>query len=107
MSGFKRKLKRKNVVVKTASALTEAEYQDIEARICGQLTEEITLKILAVAVDILEKDYGKLKKRETRFDTLLDLFSAGLNELGHGDAARLAAVEKLLSKGLKVRLRYQ
>ena len=83
--------------MKTASALTEAEYQDIEARICGQLTEEITLKILAVAVDILEK----------RFDTLLDLFSAGLNELGYGDAARLAAVEKLRSKGLKVRLRYQ
>ena len=107
MSGFARKLKRKNVDIKPVAAISAADYEFLKTKIRNELTEEVTLKILAVAADVMEKDYGKLKKRETRLDVLLDLFSNGLNELGHGDAGRQAAVEKLQKRGLKVRLRYE
>ena len=70
MSGFKRKLKRKNVVVKTASALTEAEYQDIVERVKNDLIEKWVYKVMAIAADAVMNNYGKLKNKETRINVL-------------------------------------
>lgn len=102
MSGFKRKLKRKNVVVKTASALTEAEYQDIVERVKNDLIEKWVYKVMAVAADAVMNNYGKLKNKETRISVLAKLFEEGLDNIDKMPNRQLEVARILEKHGMKV-----
>lgn len=102
MSGFKRKLKRKNVVVKTASALTEAEYQDIVERVKNYLIEKWVYKVMAIAADAVMNNYGKLKNKETRINVLAKLFEEGLNNIDKMPDRQLEVAKILEKHGMKV-----
>ena len=102
MSGFKRKLKRKNVVVKTASALTEAEYQDIVERIKNDLIEKWVYKVMAIAADAVMNNYGKLKNKETRISILAKLFEEGLDNIDKMPNRQLEVARILEKHGMKV-----
>ncbi len=102
MSGFKRKLKRKNVVVKTASALTEAEYQDIVERVKNDLIEKWVYKVMAIAADAVMNNYGKLKNKETRINVLAKLFEEGLNNIDNMPDRQLEVAKILEKHGMKV-----
>lgn len=102
MSGFKRKLKRKNVVVKTASALTEAEYQDIVVRVKNDLIEKWVYKVMAVAADAVMNNYGKLKNKETRISVLAKLFEEGLDNIDKMPNRQLEVARILEKHGMKV-----
>ena len=102
MSGFKRKLKRKNVVVKTASALTEAEYQDIVERVKNDLIEKWVYKVMAIAADAVMSNYGKLKNKETRINVLAKLFEEGLNNIDNMPDRQLEVAKILEKHGMKV-----
>lgn len=102
MSGFKRKLKRKNVVVKTASALTEAEYQDIVERVKNDLIEKWVYKVMAIAADIMVNSYGKLNKKETRLNVLAKLYEEGLNNIDKMPDRQLEIARILEKYGMKV-----
>lgn len=102
MSGFKRKLKRKNVVVKTASALTEAEYQDIVERVKNDLIEKWVYKVMAIAADAVMNNYGKLKNKETRINVLAKLFEEGLNNIDKMPNRQLEVARILEKHGMKV-----
>lgn len=102
MSGFKRKLKRKNVVVKTASALTEAEYQDIVERVKNDLIEKWVYKVMAIAADAVMNNYGKLKNKETRISVLAKLFEEGLDNIDNMPDRQLEVARILEKHGMKV-----
>lgn len=102
MSGFKRKLKRKNVVVKTASALTEAEYQDIVERVKNDLIEKWVYKVMAIAADAVMNNYGKLKNKETRISVLAKLFEEGLDNIDNMPNRQLEVARILEKHGMKV-----
>jgi len=102
MSGFKRKLKRKNVVVKTASALTEAEYQDIVERVKNDLIEKWVYKVMAIAADAVMNNYGKLKNKETRISILAKLFEEGLDNIDKMPNRQLEVARILEKHGMKV-----
>lgn len=102
MSGFKRKLKRKNVVVKTASALTEAEYQDIVERVKNDLIEKWVYKVMAIAADAVMNNYGKLKNKETRISILAKLFEEGLDNIDKMPNRQLEVARILEKYGMKV-----
>lgn len=102
MSGFKRKLKRKNVVVKTASALTEAEYQDIVERVKNDLIEKWVYKVMAIAADAVMNNYGKLKNKETRISVLAKLFEEGLDNIDKMPNRQLEVARILEKHGMKV-----
>lgn len=100
MSGFARKLKRKNVQLKPAAALTEAEYLVIEDSIKKQLTGELVFKVLAVAADVIVNNWGKLHKKETRLDVLAELFA---KELESFDGGKAEIEARLLKYDMKVK----
>lgn len=102
MSGFKRKLKRKNVVVKTASALTVAEYQDIVERVKNDLIEKWVYKVMAIAADAVMNNYGKLKNKETRISVLAKLFEEGLDNIDNMPNRQLEVARILEKHGMKV-----
>lgn len=102
MSGFRRKLKRKNVVVKTASALTEAEYQDIVERVKNDLIEKWVYKVMAIAADAVMNNYGKLKNKETRISVLAKLFEEGLDNIDNMPNRQLEVARILEKHGMKV-----
>lgn len=102
MSGFKRKLKRKNVVVKTASALTVAEYQDIVERVKNDLIEKWVYKVMAIAADAVMNNYGKLKNKETRISVLAKLFEEGLDNIDKMPNRQLEVARILEKHGMKV-----
>lgn len=102
MSGFKRKLKRKNVVVKTASALTKAEYQDIVERVKNDLIEKWVYKVMAIAADAVMNNYGKLKNKETRISILAKLFEEGLDNIDKMPNRQLEVARILEKHGMKV-----
>lgn len=102
MSGFKRKLKRKNVVVKTASALTEAEYNDIVERVKNDLIEKWVYKVMAIAADAVMNNYGKLKNKETRISILAKLFEEGLDNIDKMPNRQLEVARILEKHGMKV-----
>jgi hypothetical protein len=102
MSGFRRKLKRKNVVVKTASALTEAEYQDIVERVKNDLIEKWVYKVMAIAADAVMNNYGKLKNKETRISVLAKLFEEGLDNIDKMPNRQLEVARILEKHGMKV-----
>lgn len=102
MSGFKRKLKRKNVVVKTAAALTEAEYQDIVERVKNDLIEKWVYKVMAIAADAVMNNYGKLKNKETRISVLAKLFEEGLDNIDKMPNRQLEVARILEKHGMKV-----
>lgn len=102
MSGFKRKLKRKNVVVKTATALTEAEYQDIVERVKNDLIEKWVYKVMAIAADAVMNNYGKLKNKETRISVLAKLFEEGLDNIDKMPNRQLEVARILEKHGMKV-----
>lgn len=102
MSGFKRKLKRKNVVVKTASTLTEAEYQDIVERVKNDLIEKWVYKVMAIAADAVMNNYGKLKNKETRISVLAKLFEEGLDNIDNMPNRQLEVARILEKHGMKV-----
>ena len=102
MSGFKRKLKRKNVVVKTASALTEAEYNDIVERVKNDLIEKWVYKVMAIAADAVMNNYGKLKNKETRISVLAKLFEEGLDNIDKMPNRQLEVARILEKHGMKV-----
>lgn len=102
MSGFARKLKRKNVVVKTASALTEAEYQDIVERVKNDLIEKWVYKVMAIAADAVMNNYGKLKNKETRISVLAKLFEEGLDNIDKMPNRQLEVARILEKHGMKV-----
>lgn len=102
MSSFARKLKRKNVVVKTASALTEAEYQDIVERVKNDLIEKWVYKVMAIAADAVMNNYGKLKNKETRISVLAKLFEEGLDNIDKMPDRQLEIARILEKYGMKV-----
>lgn len=102
MSGFKRKLKRKNVVVKTTSALTEAEYQDIVERVKNDLIDKWVYKVMAIAADAVMNNYGKLKNKETRISILANLFEEGLDNIDKMPNRQLEVARILEKHGMKV-----
>lgn len=102
MSGFARKLKRKNIVVKPVSTLTEDEYNDIVERVKNDLIEKWVYKVLAISADIMVNSYGKLNKKETRLDVLAKLYEEGLENIDKMPNRQLEIAKVLEKHGLKV-----
>lgn len=102
MSSFARKMKRKNVVVKPTSALTEAEYNDIVERVKNDLIDKWVYKVLAISADVIVNNYGKLKNRENRLNVLAQLYEEGLNNIDKMPDRQLEIARVLEKYGLKV-----
>ncbi len=105
MSSLSRKQRRallkKNIGQK--AILSEEEYNQLYEAIKKDVCQQVTYKTLAVAIGILDKSYGKLKPRETRFEVFLEEYKHELELLETPTLLQNEYEERLKKVGLEIK----
>lgn len=105
MSSLARKQRRamikKNIGQK--AILSEEEYNQLYDAIRKDVCQQVVYKTLAVAIGILDKSYGKLKPRNTRFKVFLEEYKHELELLETPTLLQNEYEERLKKVGIEIK----
>lgn len=98
MSKRLRKATKNNRIIPEDKYLTEDEYNALVKEVKQYIIDGVLYDTLSVVVDILQHDWGKLAKKDTRMKVFGDLYKAKLGEqcTSHSTASH----ELLISAGI-------